>query len=61
MLWKVKRQISLQMTFLDENLNELKNLKSKKLANPNSDDFSKSFKSIFGKSFTDDEIKDAFK
>ena len=45
--------------FLNENLNELKNLKSKKLANPNSDDFSKSFKSIFGKSFTDDEIKDA--
>ena len=45
--------------FLIENLNELKNLKSKKLANPNSDDFSKSFKSIFGKSFTDDEIKDA--
>ena len=32
--------------FLNENLNELKNLKSKKLANPNSDDFSKSFKSI---------------
>ena len=30
--------------FIDENLNELKILKSKKLANPTSDDFTKSFK-----------------
>ena len=44
--------------FIDENLNELKILKSKKLANPNSDDFTKGFKTIFGKSFNDEEIKD---
>ena len=37
---------------VNKNLNELKVLKSKKLANPTSDDFTKSFKTIFGKSFT---------
>ncbi len=44
--------------FLDENLNELKILKSKKLANPTSDDFTKSFKAIFGKSFDDKKVKE---
>ena len=44
--------------FIDENLNELKILKSKKLANPTSDDFTKSFKTIFGKSFDDEKVKE---
>ncbi len=44
--------------FIDENLNELKILKSKKLANPTSDDFTKSFKNIFGKSFDDERVKE---
>ena len=44
--------------FIDENLNELKILKSKKLANPTSDDFTKSFKAIFGKSFDDEKVKE---
>ncbi len=44
--------------FIDENLNELKILKSKKLSNPTSDDFSKSFKTIFGKSFDDEKVKE---
>ncbi len=44
--------------FIDENLNELKILKSKKLANPISDDFTKSFKTIFGKSFDDEKVKE---
>ena len=44
--------------FIDENLNELKILKSKKLANPTSDDFSKSFKTIFGKLFNDEKVKE---
>ncbi len=44
--------------FIDENLNELKVLKSKKLANPTSDDFTKSFKTIFGKSFNDEKVKE---
>ena len=44
--------------FIDENLNELKILKSKKLANPTSDDFTKSFKTIFGKSFDDERVKE---
>ena len=44
--------------FIDENLNELKILKSKKLANPTSDDFTKSFKAIFGKSFDDERVKE---
>ena len=44
--------------FIDENLNELKILKSKKLANPTSDDFTKSFKNIFGKSFDDEKVKE---
>ena len=41
-----------------KNLNELKILKSKKLANPTSDDFTKSFKTIFGKSFDDERVKE---
>ena len=44
--------------FIDENLNELKILKSKKLANPTSDDFTKNFKTIFGKSFDDEKVKE---
>ncbi len=44
--------------FIDENLNELKILRSKKLANPTSDDFTKSFKAIFGKSFDDERVKE---
>ena len=44
--------------FIDENLNELKILKSKKLANPTSDDFAKSFKTIFGQSFDDEKVKE---
>ena len=44
--------------FIDENLNELKILKSKKLANPTKDDFTKSFKTIFGKSFDDEKVKE---
>ncbi|MDC3025877.1 preprotein translocase subunit SecA [Candidatus Pelagibacter sp.] len=44
--------------FIDENLNELKILKSKKFANPTSDDFTKSFKAIFGKSFDDEKVKE---
>ena len=44
--------------FIDENLNELKILKSKKLANPTSDNFTKSFKTIFGKSFDDEKVKE---
>ena len=44
--------------FIEENLNELKILKSKKLANPKSDDFIKSFKMIFGKSFNEEQIKE---
>ena len=44
--------------FIDENLNELKILKSKKLANLTSDDFTKSFKTIFGKSFDDERVKE---
>jgi len=44
--------------FIDENLRELKILKSKKLANPTSDDFIKNFKTIFGKSFDEDKVKE---
>jgi len=44
--------------FIDENLKELKLLKSKKLANPASDEFAKSFKTIFGKSFDDEKLKE---
>ena len=44
--------------FIDENLNELKILKSKKLVNPTSDDFTKNFKTIFGKSFDDEKVKE---
>ena len=43
--------------FLIEIIDNLKETKSKYLAKPNSNDFSNQFKSLFGKSFSQDEIE----
>ena len=37
----LSKEANIFADFIDENLNELKILKSKKLANPNSDDFTR--------------------
>ncbi len=43
--------------FLNEIINDLKKTKSKYLAKPNSNEFVNQFKSLFGKSFNQDEIE----
>jgi len=43
--------------FLSEIINDLKNTKSRYLAKPNSNEFSNQFISLFGKSFSQDEMK----
>ncbi len=44
------------VNFLNEIIKDLKEIKSKFLAKPNSNEFLNKFKSIFGKSFNEDEI-----